>query len=57
MAQSQRGFATDMLWEVIGPALFAGLAVILFNVPLTYFNTMLMGKASNRLMVRNLDWN
>ena len=39
-----------MLWEVIGPALFAGLAVILFNVPLTYFNTMLMGKASNRLM-------
>ena len=55
MAQSQRGFATDMLWEVIGPALFAGLAVILFNVPLTYFNTMLMGKASNRLMVRNLD--
>ena len=39
-----------MLWQLIGPALFAGLAVIALNVPITYMNTMLMGRFSNRLM-------
>ena len=38
-----------MLWQLIGPALFAGLAVIALNVPITYMNTMLMGRFSNKV--------